>query len=54
MKSVKSGFKTYNTVFQTKIFRVRIMSSYLKVDLAHDEDCLTHVTYVLLFGSVLM
>jgi len=31
------------------------MLFYLKVDpLAHDEDCLTRVTYVLLFGLILM
>jgi hypothetical protein len=55
MKSVKSGFKAYNTVFETNIFRVGIMLLYPKVDpLAHDEGCLTHVTYVLLFGPILM
>lgn len=30
MKSMKSSFKAYNMVFQTNIFRVRIMLSYLK------------------------
>jgi len=30
MKSVKTGLKAYNRVFQTNIFRVRIILSYLK------------------------